>query len=80
MGKIPADYTPPAKLAKTGKETLPERWILHRLNTASRAIHEALDAREFSRSSQVVYRYWYDDLCDVFIVSPPSLSRLLLVE
>jgi valyl-tRNA synthetase len=68
LGKIPADYAPPAKVAKTGKETLPERWILHRLNTASKAIHQALDEREFSRSSQIVYRYWYDDLCDVFIV------------
>jgi hypothetical protein len=69
LGKLPAGYVPPPKLAKTGKESLSEQWILHRLNAAARAVHDALDKREFSRSAQAVYRYWYDDVCDVFIVS-----------
>lgn len=69
LGKIPDDYSPPAQLARTGAETLPERWIIHRLNSSALAIHEALEEREFSRSSQIVYQYWYDDLCDVFVVS-----------
>lgn len=69
LGKLPPGYVPPTKTARTGKETLSERWALHRLNVAALAIHEALDKREFSRSSQAVYRYWYDDVCDVFIVS-----------
>jgi valyl-tRNA synthetase len=69
LGKLPAGYVPPSKLAKTGNESLSERWVLHRLNVAARAVHEALEKREFSRSAQAVYRYWYDDVCDVFIVS-----------
>lgn len=77
LGKIPENYIPPAKLQKHGKETLPERWILHKFNLAAQAIQKALDEREFSQSSQIVYRYWYDELCDVFIVCVvrPLLTR-----
>lgn len=76
LGKIPDDYSPPAKLARTGAETLPERWIIHRLNSSALAIHEALKDREFSRSSQIIYQYWYDDLCDVFVVSTHTLRTV----
>lgn len=69
LGKLPAGYCPPTKLSKTGTESLPERWIIHKMNDTARAIHEALEKREFSRSSQIIYQYWYNDLCDVFIVS-----------
>lgn len=72
LGKFPASYVPPSKLAKTGNESLSERWVLHRLNVAARAVQEALEKREFSRSAQAVYRYWYDDVCDVFIVGFPG--------
>lgn len=68
LGKLPLDYCPPAKFAKTGTDSLPERWIIHRMNDTCRAIHGALEKREFSRSSQIIYQYWYSDLCDVFIV------------
>ncbi|KAL2147537.1 hypothetical protein VTI28DRAFT_8792 [Corynascus sepedonium] len=74
-GKLSAGYVPPSKLAKTGKESLSERWILHRLNAAARAINESLDKREFSRSSQAVYRYWYDDVCDVFIENSKAVLQ-----
>ncbi|KAI7779634.1 hypothetical protein LA080_000658 [Diaporthe eres] len=73
LGKIPDDYSPPAKLARTGAETLPERWIIHRLNSSALAIHVALKDREFSRSSQIIYQYWYDDLCDVFVENSKSI-------
>ncbi|KAK4043090.1 tRNA synthetases class I-domain-containing protein [Parachaetomium inaequale] len=75
LGKLPADYVPPPKLAKTGKESLAERWILYRLNAAARAVHDALDKREFSRSAQAVYRYWYDDVCDVFIETSKAVLQ-----
>jgi valyl-tRNA synthetase len=54
-------------VAKTGKETLAERWILHQFNTTAKDIHAALDTREFSRASQIIYQYWLDFLCDVYI-------------
>lgn len=69
LGKIPNDYSPLTKLAKMGAETVPERWIIHRLNSSARAVHKALDDRELSRSWQIIYQYWYNDLCDVFVVS-----------
>ncbi|KAH6840881.1 tRNA synthetases class I-domain-containing protein [Chaetomium sp. MPI-CAGE-AT-0009] len=75
LGKLPAGYVPPSKLAKTGNESLSERWVLHRLNVAARAVHEALEKREFSRSAQAVYRYWYDDVCDVFIETSKAVLQ-----
>ncbi|KAH6641534.1 tRNA synthetases class I-domain-containing protein [Chaetomium tenue] len=75
LGKLPADYVPPSKLAKTGNESLSERWVLHRLDVAARAVHEALEKREFSRSAQAVYRYWYDDVCDVFIETSKAVLQ-----
>lgn len=79
LGKLPDGYVPRSKPAKTGRETLSERWILHRLNAAAQTVHEALEQREFSRSSQAVYRYWYDDVCDVFIVSLISPSSCAIL-
>lgn len=67
LGKLPNDYLPPKEVVKTGKETLAERWILHQLNSTAQDIHAALDAREFSRASQIIYQYWLDSLCDVYI-------------
>ncbi len=67
LGKLPKDYVPPKSEAKTGKETLPERWILHKFNAATQGVHNALEAREFSRASQIIYQYWLEFLCDVYI-------------
>lgn len=72
LGKMPRDYIPPTSLKMTGAESLPEKWIIHKLNSSARAIHVALEDREFSRASQIVYQYWYHDLCDVFVVSTNS--------
>jgi valyl-tRNA synthetase len=67
LGKIEPHYVPPKSHAKTGKETLAERWILHKMNEATKDINKALHDREFSRATQIVYSYIYDSLCDVFI-------------
>jgi len=75
LGKIDNSYVPPAKLELTGKEALSEKWILHRLNTTAKELHQVLEDREFSRASQLVYQYWYDDLCDVFIESSKALLQ-----
>jgi valyl-tRNA synthetase len=71
LGKIGVGYTPREKENRTGNESLPERWILHKFTIASRDIDKALSDREFSKATQVAYQYWYDDLCDVFIVRIP---------
>lgn len=75
LGNLPKDFVPQAKGGKTGKESLPERWILHKFTTAAKQINEALDAREFSRSTSLAYAYWYDNLCDVYIENSKAIIR-----
>ncbi|KAF2459781.1 valyl-tRNA synthetase-like protein [Lineolata rhizophorae] len=76
LGKLPASYTPPAAGAlKTGRESLAERWILHKLTIAAKDINQALTDREFSRSTQVAYQYWYDNLCDVYIENSKAIIQ-----
>jgi valyl-tRNA synthetase len=60
-------FVPQKTASKTGKESLPERWILSRYNRATKDVNQALNDREFSRSTQVIYNYFYDELCDVYI-------------
>ncbi|KAF2146525.1 uncharacterized protein K452DRAFT_294091 [Aplosporella prunicola CBS 121167] len=67
LGKIDADYVPQKTADKTGKESLAERWILHKLSIASKEINQALTDREFAKSTQIAWHYFHDDLCDVFI-------------
>ncbi|KAL4936354.1 hypothetical protein BDV06DRAFT_216738 [Aspergillus oleicola] len=67
LGKIGDRFIPYTAIEKTGGKSLAERWMLHKLNTASKNINAALGEKEFSRAAQIVYQYWYDHLCDVFI-------------
>jgi valyl-tRNA synthetase len=75
LGKMGDNYQPTATKAKTGKESLAERWILHKLNQASKDINKALEDREFSRSTQIAYTYIYDCLCDVYIENSKSIIQ-----
>lgn len=67
LGKIEKDFVPRQNGGKTGRESLSEKWILHKMNEATRNISNALEEREFSKSSQIVYEFWYDRFCDVYI-------------
>ncbi|GAB7363834.1 hypothetical protein MBLNU230_g4399t1 [Neophaeotheca triangularis] len=75
LGNLPADYQPPAEGGKTGKESLPERWILHKLTTTAKEVNEALEKREFSHSTQRIYGYWLYELCDVYIENSKAIIR-----
>ncbi|KAF2224229.1 tRNA synthetases class I-domain-containing protein [Elsinoe ampelina] len=75
LGNLPEGYTPQAKGGKTGKESLAERWILHKMNRAAKEVNAALTAREFSMATSTVYHYWYDCLCDVYIENSKSIIR-----
>lgn len=55
MGRLPQDFVPVASL-DTSKLSLPERWILHRMNCAVKAVNNALETRSFSRSTQNIYQ------------------------
>lgn len=53
VGKLISGFVPNASVTVTGKESLAERWILHRFNVAAAAMDETLKAREFSKSTQI---------------------------
>ncbi|PIG88157.1 valyl-tRNA synthetase [Aspergillus arachidicola] len=67
LGKLGDDFKPQPTVSKTGRESLSERWILHKFNSAAKEINEALEQREFNVVATTVYQYWYAQLCDVFI-------------
>ncbi|KAF2850797.1 valyl-tRNA synthetase-like protein [Plenodomus tracheiphilus IPT5] len=67
------DLTPRAKIEKSGKESLPERWILHKLTTSAKKINEHLEAREFSLATQIAYKYFYESLCDTYIENSKAI-------
>jgi valyl-tRNA synthetase len=59
LGRL-GDFSARAKVEKSGKESLPERWILHRLTTSAKKINHHLDKREFSLATQIAYKYFYE--------------------
>lgn len=70
---LPRDYTPQASGRKTGRESLTERWILHKMNAAAQGINQQLTDREFSRSTTTVRAYWLEALCDVYIENSKAI-------
>nr|OQO28449.1 hypothetical protein B0A51_02998 [Rachicladosporium sp. CCFEE 5018] len=75
LGNLPEDFTPRAQGGKTGKESLPECWILHKMNTATKSVNEALEKREFARATQALHQYWLYELCDVYIENSKSIIK-----
>lgn len=74
LGSLPADFVPSKQGAVSGK-TLAERWILHKMNQAAKEVNVAIAEREFSKSTAIVYKYWYSELCDVYIENSKSIIR-----
>jgi valyl-tRNA synthetase len=73
LGKLGAEFRPLATSAKTGKESLAERWILHKFAIAAKEINVAIEERDFSVATSVIYQFWYNQLCDVFIENSKAL-------
>ncbi|KAJ1955941.1 valine--tRNA ligase, partial [Dipsacomyces acuminosporus] len=65
--KLGDGFVPRADSALTGKESLAERWILHRLNVAVRDVNAALADMNFMAATTAAYSFWLYDLCDVYI-------------
>ncbi|RPB27171.1 mitochondrial and cytoplasmic valyl-tRNA synthetase [Terfezia boudieri ATCC MYA-4762] len=74
--RLGEDFVPRENGNKTGKESLVEMWILHKYTKAAEAINKALEERDFSGATSVVYNYWYAELCDVYIEN----SKPLILE
>jgi len=75
LGNLPANYLPPKTSQSLGKESLAEKWILHKMNEVTKEINEALTQREYSLSSAKLYKYWLYDLCDVYIENSKTIIR-----
>lgn len=57
-----------AETKPTGKESLVERWILHKLNLAAEEVNKQLEERNFMLATNAAYNFWLYELCDVYIV------------
>lgn len=73
LGKLPESFMPLGKPQKSGKESLAERWILHKLTAAAREVNQALSDRQFAQSTTIVHGYWLNNLCDVYIENSKSI-------
>ncbi|KAI2623705.1 tRNA synthetases class I-domain-containing protein [Xylaria nigripes] len=76
LGKLGDNFVPRQSSALTGKESLPERWILTKMNTAAKEMNLALEEREFAKSTQIIHRYLYNELFDIYIEN----SKLLISD
>lgn len=50
-----------------------EQWLFHKLNVASAAVNDNLEARDFAEASNAAYSFFLHDLCDVFIEATKPL-------
>ncbi|KAK6065299.1 valyl-trna synthetase [Seiridium cupressi] len=57
LGRLGNDFVPRESGALTGNESLSERWILTKMNAGAQQINQALEEREFAKSTQINYRF-----------------------
>ncbi|RSH77894.1 uncharacterized protein EHS24_002965 [Apiotrichum porosum] len=65
--RLPNSFHPKASALPTGQESIAEKWLLHRLNIASASVNKALEERNFAEATAAAYRFFLNELCDVFI-------------
>lgn len=75
LGNIGDDFVPRSSGKLTGKESLAERWILRKLTIAARDLNQAITDREFMKSTTIIYQYWYNHLCDVYIENSKAILQ-----
>jgi valyl-tRNA synthetase len=47
--------------------SLPDRWILSRLNKTAKSVNHALETYQFHEAVQLLYHFFWDDFCDWYI-------------
>jgi len=67
MLKLDETFVPLPTAKPTGKESLVEKWVLHKLNFAAGKVNEYLTDRDFMNSTNAIYNFWLYELCDVYI-------------
>lgn len=68
MMKLGDDFVPNESCVPTKNASLAERWILHRLNETVTKVNASLEERAFLPATNMIYSFWWGELCDVFIV------------
>ncbi|MDM7923858.1 MAG: valine--tRNA ligase [Pyrinomonadaceae bacterium] len=48
-------------------ESLPDRWIISRLNETAIAVNRALETYQFHEAVQLLYHFFWDEFCDWYI-------------
>ncbi|GLB42945.1 putative class-I aminoacyl-tRNA synthetase family protein [Lyophyllum shimeji] len=67
MLKLDQSFVPEPSAKPTGRESLVEKWILHKLNVAAAEINTQLAERNFMLATTAAYNFWLYELCDVYI-------------
>ncbi|CEH14756.1 valine-trna ligase [Ceraceosorus bombacis] len=65
--KLEGGFQPAHDEHVSGKESLAEKWILHKLDEAAKEVNSALEQRNFMSATSAVYNFWLYELCDVYI-------------
>lgn len=65
--KLGEDFKPAPHGGLSGKESLSERWILHKMNEAAKNINLHLEEKNFMQATTDIYNFWLYELCDVYI-------------
>ncbi|MEK9629984.1 MAG: valine--tRNA ligase [Nitrospinota bacterium] len=69
------DYKGSCVLDNTNTLSKPDRWILSRLNQATKDVNEALEAFRFNDAALTVYKFIWNEYCDWYIeLAKPKLS------
>ncbi|CAK5273624.1 unnamed protein product [Mycena citricolor] len=67
MLKLDDKFVPEPTAKPTGRESLVEQWIMHKLNIAASEINTHLAERNFMLATSAAYNFWLYELCDVYI-------------
>jgi valyl-tRNA synthetase len=67
LGRLADGFEANASPTDNKPRSLAEKWILHRLNEATKTFNNAIAEREFSVAAGTLYQYWFTALCDTFI-------------
>ncbi|MCL2548361.1 MAG: valine--tRNA ligase [Symbiobacteriaceae bacterium] len=60
-------YQPGPPLDSSAQLTLPDRWILSRLNKVTTSVQEALERYDFGEALGTLYDFLWDEFCDWYI-------------
>lgn len=74
MLKLDADFVPTPTSARTGNESVVERWILHKLNAATADVEKQLEDRNFMNATGALWNFWLYEFCDVYIEATKPMT------